>query len=336
MLKQRALSLIEILVVVAIIGILAALVLPAFSRARVSARTMLCQTRLREFGRGFQMYADEFDGAFAPGRMYNAGGGTANPENQYDVGNGLKYRPRWPATLGKQVGVFAFDQPSMEDDRQDYDNELYQCPEEPTWIDERNYAYGYNHQFLGNARKTNDRFHNFPVLQHQIKAPGKTVVFADSYGTAAGVISGGGGTVVGSGSGGPVTASGSTGTTLYVNNGPDSYEEPGNHGWSLDPPRLTERSDRGTGDEDSPRTAVHARHNNRANVVFFDNHAEDLRPEAMGYRFTTGGVYVDGSDFASDPEDPAELDDPNRPHNRFFSGTGRDDDPPPVRPGLTP
>ncbi len=82
--------------------------------------------------------------------------------------------------MGAQVGVFAFNEPLTRDkdgikaDRQLYDNETYQCPSEPGWNDERNFAYGYNHQFLGNARQTNDRFHNFPVLAHA-KVP------ADAY-----------------------------------------------------------------------------------------------------------------------------------------------------------
>lgn len=54
--------------------------------------------------------------------------------------------------MGKYVGVFAFDYPSMTDDRQDYTSKVCQYPSAPKWVDERNYAYGYNHQFLGNAR----------------------------------------------------------------------------------------------------------------------------------------------------------------------------------------
>ena len=45
-----------------------------------------------------------------------------------------------------------------------------------------------------------------------------------------------------------------------------AYQALGNHGWSLDPPRLTDESDRGTGDPGSPRTAVDPRHQDKVNA----------------------------------------------------------------------
>ena len=58
------------------------------------------------------------------------------------------------------------------------------------------------------------------------------------------------------------------------NNGGTDFAELGNHGWTLDPPRLTTGSDRGTGDALSPRTAVAPRHLNKANVIFCDAHVD--------------------------------------------------------------
>ena len=101
----------------------------------------------------------------------------------------------------------------------------------------------------------------------------------------------------------------------YSNNGKE-MSALGNHGWTLDPPRLTELSDRGTGDEGSTRTAVDARHVKRANVVFCDGHGETKTPDALGYRILTDGTFVD----LEAVERP--------PTNRFFSGTGQDGDPP--------
>src|SRR5574340_310653 len=62
MLKQQSLyprsfTLIELLVVVAIIAVLISILLPALSAAREKARTVLCSTHLREFGRAEQAYA---------------------------------------------------------------------------------------------------------------------------------------------------------------------------------------------------------------------------------------------------------------------------------------
>ncbi len=52
-------SLMELLVVVAIIGILAALLLPALSGAMDRARSASCKNRLHEMGMALQMYVHE-------------------------------------------------------------------------------------------------------------------------------------------------------------------------------------------------------------------------------------------------------------------------------------
>jgi prepilin-type N-terminal cleavage/methylation domain-containing protein/prepilin-type processing-associated H-X9-DG protein len=55
-------TLIELLVVISIIALLMALLLPALSRARQQARAVVCQSRLRQLGLNFSMYAQENDG----------------------------------------------------------------------------------------------------------------------------------------------------------------------------------------------------------------------------------------------------------------------------------
>jgi prepilin-type processing-associated H-X9-DG protein len=289
--------LIELLVVVSILSLLMTLLMPSLTTARHQAKGILCLSHLRELSHGWHMYADENNDISLPGRYAKEPGGKSNPANWYDVGNGLKYRPRWVATMGQHVGVFAFNQPSITDDQQDYDSKVYQCPGVPEWIDERNYAYGYNHQFLGNARKTNGKFHNFPVNRSRIRSFAGTVLGADCLGTAAGLPK--------------------RDRRPYNNQGGD-FAQLGNHGWTLDPPRLTETSDRGTGDPGSPRTAVDPRHLGRANAVFCDGHGESVKPQAIGYRIRGDGSFAD-----VDTE-------PDQPTNRWFSGSGRNDEPPDI------
>ncbi len=163
------------------------------------------------------------------------------------------------------------------------------------WMDERNHAYGYNYQFLGNSRQTRSRYHNFPVNRSRIRNFGETVLGGDALGTAAGLPRGE--------------------QREYSNDG-RHFAELGNHSYTLDPPRLTARSDRGSGDAGSPRTALAPRHGGRANAVFCDGHAETSTPEKFGYRILPDGAYVDLQEVE------------NPPTNRLFSGTGRDDDPP--------
>ena len=57
--------------------------------------------------------------------------------------------------MGAEVGFFAFDKPSpdkADDNSKTVDNRLFICPARKQWINNRNYTYGYNFQFLGNSR----------------------------------------------------------------------------------------------------------------------------------------------------------------------------------------
>ncbi len=297
---RNAFTLIELLIVIAIIAVLIALLLPALGQMRKTGRQLSCAARMRQVAIAWSIYGDENQDVAVP---VQPGRFDDEDQNVYFVGNGDQYRPRWFALLGLSEGLYAFANPSP--DREDehtttVTNPAFLCPSVPHWNNTRNYPFGYNHQFLGNARfRNNDEsagFINFPVRASSIYSS-QTVMAADSLGTAAGK---------------PIAEQ-----TEYRADGsrdPDRTAV-GGHGYALDPPRLTDNCDYADRRSRAPehRSAPDTRHLNKANVSFCDGHVEPMSLEELGYQTGEGGrVEAWGEDTT----------------NALFSGDASDKDPP--------
>lgn len=282
--------------VIGIITILIGILLPVVGRVRRQAWGTQCASNLRQLGVGWVNYANAHNGTAVPMRLSEGGSGGTT----LDLGAGPHYRPRWFDLIGARMKVFAYRSPpgnATEDDKR-IDSRVFLCPSEPEWDNGRNYTYGYNYQFLGNVRhKPNGTFINFPVRVGRLKTA-ETVLAADSLGTASGKAA--------------------TSRRAYRRDGLSDLFAVGNHGYTLDPPRLTLFSDYAEDEARTPsdRAGPDPRHNQRANVLFCDGHVEAMTLKAMGYV-----VRADQSVAAVDPSAT----------NRLFSGRGSDDDPPSIQ-----
>ncbi len=293
--NRRGFTLIELLVVIGIIALLVGILMPVLSKARQHAIATQCATNLRTLAQGWHLYAQSNKEISCPARLPK----IAGENSYYSLGNDIQYRPRWYELLGAQVHKFPDENPQPhEDDSWTIRSSLFLCPAVPEWNNSRNYPYGYNYQFLGNARpKPNGRWINYPVRASSISAS-QTVMAMDCLGTAAGK---------------PTSR-----RNGYYADGTKDLFAVGNKGWAVDPPRLTPTSDYADTEAKQPanRSGPDARHNKMVNVAFCDGHVERMTIEQLGYVQSQ-----DGAILADDP----------RATNRLFSGNGQDKDPPPVQ-----
>jgi len=282
--------------------VLISILLPVLGRVRKQGEAVKCSAHLHGMGQAFQMYANSYR-ICVPGRLEK----LSNPTSAYGLGDGGdQYRPRWYELLGAEVKQYASASPkNVEDDTWTISNEWFLCPSVPEWINSRNYPFGYNHQFLGNAREkkvstgaTGKQWINYPVPVARITNSSETVMVADSMGTAVSIPK--------------MERQG------YRVNGKKDEDAVGNKGYLLDAPRQTSASDRADIELDPMyHSGPDPRHLKKCNVLFVDGHVSLMTPEEMGYV-----VNPDGSMPLSGSVGP------NTAHNRMFSGTGRDLDPP--------
>ncbi len=75
--KRGGFTLVELLVVIAVIALLMAILMPALQLVRDQTKSLICQSNLRQWGVLFMMYADDHEGKFMRG---HDGPGDANDE----------------------------------------------------------------------------------------------------------------------------------------------------------------------------------------------------------------------------------------------------------------
>jgi prepilin-type processing-associated H-X9-DG protein/prepilin-type N-terminal cleavage/methylation domain-containing protein len=108
---MSAFTLVELLVVIAVVALLAALLLPTLGRSKNSAQVVQCASNLRQLGLASQMYWDDNNGAFFQWQLGATNGGKlywfgwlqdgAEGKRDYDPAPGALY----PYLRGHSIGI---------------------------------------------------------------------------------------------------------------------------------------------------------------------------------------------------------------------------------------
>ena len=131
--KRKLFTLIELLVVTTIIAILAAMLLPALSKARQKARAISCTNQLKQIGLASVLYKDDNEGFYVVGWADN--GSSWDDLLTEDIGIKMSDTEKAEAPLLTNVGGV----------------DIYSCPSDSSGIGTGGAAGGFQRSYTINA-----------------------------------------------------------------------------------------------------------------------------------------------------------------------------------------
>jgi len=174
-------TIVELLAVIAIIGILASMLLPALHAAREYAKSITCTNNLKQLALGINLYSNDYNGIY--------------PCVRWKTGAQL----RWQAGISGYIGG-SVQNPDADSDATGTNtvtNNILKCPSTDKSAYQlsstafpgkrreeylRTGSYGYNWATFGPYDPDPSVIRSFPVSNKIIAQPASTIMLADSYG----------------------------------------------------------------------------------------------------------------------------------------------------------
>jgi prepilin-type N-terminal cleavage/methylation domain-containing protein/prepilin-type processing-associated H-X9-DG protein len=165
---RLGLSLVELLVVLAILGVLTALLLPALGRAKESSRTAKCLNHLRQLQMAWQLYVDDAGGLVPSNEAAREGAFWRSATNSW-TGNSSALADHDTTAI---VNGLLYDYIKSP--------EIYRCPSDKSWtivapLVSRTRSYSMSGVFGGRTNEVQQ------IIQRasQVAHPAKVFVFID-------------------------------------------------------------------------------------------------------------------------------------------------------------
>ncbi|OQA83965.1 MAG: putative major pilin subunit [Lentisphaerae bacterium ADurb.Bin242] len=178
--KRMNFTLIELLIVISIIAILAAMLLPALNKARKKAQGVACQANLKQLSTAFMGYTVDSNDYMPPALLNR--NGLDNFSGMYDSVNGAI---TWMASLYPYLGIrkTVYGMPPKY-----AKNSVYLCPSilrhNSTYQD-----YGYNALLFGCALNTDGNMYDWGSNKHlqkisRVNFASQSIMLADNWGNS--------------------------------------------------------------------------------------------------------------------------------------------------------